>query len=158
MTIYMTNRSLISLLMGIIWLEHLELFALELEKNAEFDFVYTLASTNINRWAPNLVETYVTIRSRMSCAIYLLRTEHLELSALELEKKKKRYKWLCLHSSNCKHRPVSTKLGQNMYDQQISNEFYYESTWTGTTWVICSWIRKIAEFDLVYTLASTNIN
>ena len=49
-----------------------------------------------------------------------------------------------------------------MYDQQISNDFDNESTWTGTTKVTCSWIRKIGEFylvyTLVYTLASTNIN
>ena len=46
--------------------EHLELFALEFEKIAETDFVYTLASTNINQSAPNLVKMYVTIRSQMS--------------------------------------------------------------------------------------------
>ena len=36
--------------------EHPELFVLEFGKIAESDFVYTLASTNINRSAPNLVE------------------------------------------------------------------------------------------------------
>ena len=41
----MINRSGISLIMGIIRPEHLDLLALELEKNAAFDFVYTLAST-----------------------------------------------------------------------------------------------------------------
>ena len=49
--------------MGYIRPEHLELFALELEKNADFDFMYALASTNINQSSPNLVEMYVTIRS-----------------------------------------------------------------------------------------------
>ena len=44
--------------------EHPELFALG--KIAESDFVYTLASTNINQSAPNLVKMYVTIRSQMS--------------------------------------------------------------------------------------------
>ena len=34
--------------MGQIGLEQLELFALELGKIAPFDFVYSLASTNIN--------------------------------------------------------------------------------------------------------------
>ena len=70
--------------MDIIGLEHSELFALVLEKNAEFDFVYTQASTNINQSAPNLVKMYVTIRSQMSYTMDLIRTEHLELSALEL--------------------------------------------------------------------------
>ena len=82
----MTNRSWITLIMVIIRPEHSELFALELKKNAEFDFVYTLAFTNINQSAPNLFEMYLTIRSRMSYTMDLIRTEQLELSALELEK------------------------------------------------------------------------
>ena len=43
-----------------------KLSALELEKNAIFDNVYTLASTNINQLAPHLVKIYMTIRSWMS--------------------------------------------------------------------------------------------
>ena len=81
----MINRSRISLIMGLIRPEHLELFVLQLETNAEFDFVYTLASTNINQLAPKFVEMYVTKRSQMSSTLDLIRTEHLELSALELE-------------------------------------------------------------------------
>ena len=46
--------------------EHPELFALEFGKFAESDFVYTLASTNINQSALNLVKMYVTIGSRMN--------------------------------------------------------------------------------------------
>ena len=42
----------------------------------------------------------------------------------------------------CKYRPVSTKLGQNIYVQQNLNEFDHGSNWTGTTGVICSWIGK----------------
>ena len=49
--------------------EHPELFALDLGKFAESDYVYTLASTNINQSAPNLVKMYVTIRSQMSLII-----------------------------------------------------------------------------------------
>ena len=63
-----------SLIMDIIGPEYLELFTLELEEIAEFDFVYTLASTNINQSAPNLVKMYVTTRSRMSYTINLIRT------------------------------------------------------------------------------------
>ena len=44
----MPIRSRMSLIMGQIEPEHLELFALEFRKIAEYDFVYTLASTNIN--------------------------------------------------------------------------------------------------------------
>ena len=36
--------------------EHPELFALEFGTIAEYDFVYTLASTNVNQSAPNLVQ------------------------------------------------------------------------------------------------------
>ena len=43
--------------------EHPGLFALEFGKIAEYDFVYTLSSTNINQSAPNLVKMYVIIRS-----------------------------------------------------------------------------------------------
>ena len=46
--------------------EHPELFALDLGKIAESDFVYTLASTNIKQSAQNLVKMYVTICSQMS--------------------------------------------------------------------------------------------
>ena len=41
--------------------EHPQLFALDFGKIAESDFVYTLASTNINQSAPDLVKMYVTI-------------------------------------------------------------------------------------------------
>ena len=51
-----------SLIMGKIEAEHPKLFALEFGKIAKTDFVYTLASTNINQSAPNLVKMFVTIR------------------------------------------------------------------------------------------------
>ena len=59
-------RSRMSSIMIQIKPEHPELFALEFGKTAETDFVYTLASPEINQSAPNLVKLYVTIRSRMS--------------------------------------------------------------------------------------------
>ena len=74
-----------SLILGQIELEHLELFALEFRKIAESDFVYTLASTNIDQSTPNMVKMYVTIRLRMSSIMDLIRPELFELSALELE-------------------------------------------------------------------------
>ena len=46
--------------------EQLELFALELGKIAAFDFVYSLASTNIHQSAPNLVTMNMSIQSQMS--------------------------------------------------------------------------------------------
>ena len=61
--------------MGQIEREHLELFALEFGKIAEYDLVYTLSSTNIDHSAPNLVKMYVIIRSRMSFIMDLIRLE-----------------------------------------------------------------------------------
>ena len=64
-----------SSILGQIELEHLELFALEFGKIAESDFVYTLASTNIDQSTPNLVKMYVTIRSWMSLIMDLIEPE-----------------------------------------------------------------------------------
>ena len=47
--------------------------------------VNTLASTNIDQSAPNLVRMYMTIRSWMSFIMELIGLELSELSALELE-------------------------------------------------------------------------
>ena len=71
----MPIKSWMSLIMGQIEPEHLELFALEFGKIAESDFVYTLASLNIIQSAPNLVKMYVTIRSWMSSIMDLIKSE-----------------------------------------------------------------------------------
>ena len=68
----MPIRYRMRLIMAQIESEDLELFALEFGKIAESDFVYTLASTNINQSAPNLVKMYVTIRSQMSLIMDLI--------------------------------------------------------------------------------------
>ena len=68
----MLIRARMSSIMGQIEPEHPELFALEFGKIAEFDFVYTLASTNIDQSAPNFVKMYMTIRSRMSSIMNLI--------------------------------------------------------------------------------------
>ena len=81
----MPMRAQTSLIMGQIEPEHLELFALEFGKIAESDFVYTLASTTINKSAPNLVKMYMTIRSQMSSIMDLIGPELFKLSALEFE-------------------------------------------------------------------------
>ena len=74
-----------SLIMGQIESENWELFALEFGIIAESDFVYTPASTNIDQSAPNMVKMYMTIRSRMSSIMDLIRPELSELSTLEFE-------------------------------------------------------------------------
>ena len=66
--------------MGQVEQEHLEFFALKFGKMAEYDFVYTLSSTNINQSAPNLVKMYVIIRSQMSSIMDLIGSELSELS------------------------------------------------------------------------------
>ena len=65
--------------------EQPELFAVELRKNVEFDFICTLASTNINQSAPKFVKIYVTIRSWMSLIMGLIGLKQHELFALKLE-------------------------------------------------------------------------
>ena len=81
----MPIKSRINSIMEQIESEHLELFALEFGKIAESDFVYTPASTNIDQSAPNLDKMYMTIRSRMSSIMDVIRPELYELSALELK-------------------------------------------------------------------------
>ena len=81
----MPIRARMSLIMGQIEPEHPELFALEFGKIAESDFVYTLASTNIDQSKPNMVKIYVTIRSLMSLIMDLIKLELFGLSALKFE-------------------------------------------------------------------------
>ena len=81
----MPIKSRMSSIRGQIKSEHPELFALEFGKIAESDFVYTIASTNIDQSTQNLVKMYVTIRSRMSLIMDLIGPELFELSALEFE-------------------------------------------------------------------------
>ena len=75
-----------SSIIGQIKTEHPELFALEFGKIAETDVVYTLASTNINQSAPNLVKMYVTISSQLSLIMNIIGPELSELFALEFAK------------------------------------------------------------------------
>ena len=82
----MPIRSQMSLIMKQMELKYPELFVLEFRKITESDFVYTLASTNIDQSALNLVKMYVTIRSRMRLIMDLIRPELSELFPLELAK------------------------------------------------------------------------
>ena len=81
----MPMRAQMSSVMGQIEAEHPEIFALEFGKIAESDFVYILASTNIDQSAPKLVKMCMTIRSRMSSIMDLIGPEVSKLSALEFE-------------------------------------------------------------------------
>ena len=75
----MPIKSRISSIIVQIESEHPELFALEFGKIVESDFVYTLASTDIDRSTPNLFKMYVTIRSQMSSIMDLIGPELFEL-------------------------------------------------------------------------------
>ena len=61
------------------------MFALELEEIAEFDFVYTITSTNINQSVPNLVKMNTTTRSLISSFMDVFRPELSKLFDLKLE-------------------------------------------------------------------------
>ena len=82
----MPIRSQMSLILEQIEPERPQLFFLEFRKIAESDFVNTLASTNINQSAPNLVKMYVTIRSQMRFIMDLIGPELCELFSLEFAK------------------------------------------------------------------------
>ena len=92
-----------SLIMEQIKLENPELFALEFGKIAESDFVYTLSSPDINQSAPNLVKMYVTVISRMSSIMDLIRADLSEFFALEFAKIAKSDFVYTLASTNVDH-------------------------------------------------------
>ena len=76
-----------SYIMKLIGPELSELSALELENLPYiFDFVYTLASANIDQSVPNVATIYMPIRSRMSLIMGLIEIGHPELFALEFGK------------------------------------------------------------------------
>ena len=85
-TIYMPVSPRMSSIIGQIQPEHPELLALEFGKIAESNFVFTLASTNINQSSPNLVTMYMSIRSQMSLIMGQVIPDQSVLSALEIEK------------------------------------------------------------------------
>ena len=85
--------------MGQIEPDHLELFALEFEKLLKLT-LFTLASTNINQSAPNLVKRYVTVRSHISLIMDIIGPELSELFALEFAKIAESYFVYTLASTN----------------------------------------------------------
>ena len=151
----MPIKSQMSSIMGQIESEHLDLFALEFGKIAESDFVYTPASTNIDQSASNLDKMYMTIRSRMSSIVDVIRPELSELSTLEL--------------GNFPYLTLFTLASANI-DQSVPNLVTIYMPIKSRMSLIMGQIEpehlelfalefgKIAESDIVYTLASTNIN
>ena len=75
------------------------------------------------------------MRSYMSSIMGQIGPEQLELFALEMGKNC--CIRLCLLSSIYKYKPISTKLGHNVYEHKISDEFSYGSSHTRSVSVIC---------------------
>ena len=152
----MPMRARMSSIMGRIEAEHPELFALEFGKISESDFVYTLASTNIDQSAPNLVKMYMTIRSRMSSIMDLIGPELSELSALELKKFAIFDFVYTLASANIDQSlpnlatifmPIKSRMSSIMGQIELEHPELFALEF-----------GKIAESGFVYTLASTNID
>ena len=129
----MPIKSRMSLIIGKIELEHPELFALEFGKIAESEFVYTLASTNIDQSTPNLVKMYVTIRSQMSSIMDLIRPELSELSALEFEN----LPFLTLFTLASANINQSVPNLTTIYTHKVLDEFDYGTNQIRTSYVIC---------------------
>ena len=152
----MPIKSWMSVIMGQIESEHPDLFALEFGKIAESDFVYTLASTNIDQSAPNLATIHMHMRARMSSIMGQIEPEHPELFALEFGK---------IAESDFVYTLASTNI-----DQSVPNLARIHMHMRARMRKIMGQIEpehpelfalefgKIAESDFVYTLASTNIH
>ena len=66
---YVTVRSQMSSIIDLFAPELSELFALKFAKFAEYDFVYTLAPTNVDQLVPYMVTIYMTLRSWISLSM-----------------------------------------------------------------------------------------
>ena len=81
-----------------------DLSALVFRKFAIFDFVYSLASANIDQSVPNFATIYTPIESGMSSIIQQIKSEHPELFALEFGK---------ILESDFVYTPASTNIDQS---------------------------------------------
>ena len=103
-TICMPVKSQMSSIMDLIGLELSELSSLEFKKISIFDFVYTLASANIDQPVANLATIYMPIKSQMSSILGQIESEHPELFALEFGK---------IAESDFVYTPASTNIDQS---------------------------------------------
>ena len=132
-----------------------ELFALEFGKIAEYDLVYTLASTNINQSAPNLVQMYMTIRAQMSSIMELIGPELSELSALEYENLP--YLTLfTLASANIDQSVPNSATIYMLIRSRMSSIKVEIEPWNNLGFLPLN-LEKLLNMT-VYTVASTNIN
>ena len=142
----MPIRSRMSSITGQIELEHPELFALEFGKIAEYDFVYTLSSTNIDQSVPNLVKMYVIIRSRISLIIDLIEPELSDLFALEFAK---------IAESDVVNALESTNVDQ-LVPNMVTININYESNRDRMVRVICPLSKRLLYLTL-FTLYHLHI-
>ena len=101
---YVTIRLQISSIMDLIRPELFELSAFELEKISIFDFVYTLASANIDQSVPKLATVYIAIKSQMSLIIEQIESENPDLFVLEFG---------IIAESDFVYTPASTNIDQS---------------------------------------------
>ena len=83
---YMTTRARMSSIMEPIGPELSELSCPLMRKFAIFDYVYSLASANIDQSVPNLATIHMPMMAQMSSNIGRIEPEHPELFALEFGK------------------------------------------------------------------------
>ena len=116
--------------------------------------VKTLASTNINQSAPNVVKVYMTIRPGMSSIMELIGSELSEFSALELE-----------NFLEFVYTLISANIDQSV--PNLATIYMPKRSWISLIMgqiepehpeLFALKFGKIAESDFVYTLSSTNIN
>ena len=101
-----------------------------MRKFSIFDFVYTLASANIDQSVPNLATIYMLIKSWISMILGQIESENPELFALEFGKIAESDFLYTIASTNIEK--INTKLGQNVCDHKILDEFNYGSNPTRT--------------------------
>ena len=118
-----------------------------MRKFAIFDFVYSLASANIDQSVPNLATIHMPIRARMSSIMGQIEPEHRKLIALEFGKIAESDFVYTLASTNIHQ--ASTNIHQSAPNLvkmyliiKISDEFEYGFNRTRSIQVICPWIWK----------------
>ena len=120
---YMTTRARMSSIMELIKPELCELSALEFDCLFSSIYKYWPISTKLGH------NTYAHEGSdKFDYGSNWTRTSRVICPWI----RKNCWIWLCLHSSIYKYQPISTKLGQNVYDHKISDEFDYGSNRTRT--------------------------
>ena len=163
---YMTTRAQMNSIMESIRPELSELSAFEFEKFAIFDYVYSLASANIDQSVPNLATVHMPMRARMSVSMGQIEPKHPELFALEFGKIAESDFVYTLVSTNTDH--VYTLVSTNT-DQSAPNLVKMYMTLTSQMSLIMDQIGPelselpALEFEnlpylTVYTVASANID